>query len=75
MVKTVAFLLPSTSSAQPRLSAPMAETEQRQRDRQKAPRVNSVTFPADPYGTPEDPPLEQETFPQILTYSTDTGRH
>lgn len=53
----------------------MAETEQRQRDRQKAPRVNSVTFPADPYGTPEDPPLEQETFPQILTYSTDTGRH
>lgn len=71
----MAFLLPSSPSAQPRLSALMAETTQSEGGREKAPRINSVYFPANPYGTPEDPPLEPETFPQVLTHSIDTSRH
>lgn len=70
----MAFRLPSSPSAQPRLSALMAETTQSE-GREKAPRINSVHFPANPYGTPEDPPLEPETFPQVLTHSIDTSRH
>lgn len=53
----------------------MAETTQGEGGREKAPRINSVHFPANPFGTPEAPPLEPETFPQVLTHSTDTSRH
>lgn len=74
MVKTMAFLLPSTPSAQPRLSAPWlrrnkgSEAGRRLLESTPSP---SLLILRDSGG----PTLEPETFPQILAHSTDTGRH
>lgn len=56
MVTTVAFPPPSSPLAQPRLLALMAETKAREAERRLQESV--VDFLANPYGTPEDPPLE-----------------